>query len=129
MLQPVYPMMIVGVHLRRILVDEILLPSIRPIVADWRNVNRNEAGILLAHMEHIGSVSATIVGEISKRAKKENPVRLLEAHMACLRSVYAEWVDAEPSEPACTGPSQHPTDAEMEAFERAEVSKNFSTTK
>ena len=102
------------------LAQNFILPLVRPIVADWSYSNRKEAGILLSHIEHSGSTISAIVTEMSKQIKRENPVRLLEAHMACLRSQYSEWVDSEPSEPF-TGPSQHPTDAEMEAFDQAEA--------
>jgi hypothetical protein len=33
---------------------------------------------------------------MSKVLKKIEPVRLLEAHMACLRQDYEEWADEEP---------------------------------
>ena len=45
-----------------------------------------------------------------------NPVRLLEAHMACLREEFEGWADSEPAEPE----SENPTEAENAAFEEAE---------
>ena len=45
------------------------------------------------------------------------PVRLLEAHMASLRQSYEDWMDNEPEDLE----SDRPTDAEMAAFEAAEM--------
>jgi hypothetical protein len=47
--------------------------------------------------------------------KKINPVRLLEAQMACLRQKFEEWAEDEPEEPG-----DRPTDAEMQEFEEKE---------
>lgn len=43
------------------------------------------------------------------------PVRLLEAHMACLRQDYEEWADEEPEELG-----SRPTENEIESHEVAE---------
>ena len=48
---------------------------------------------------------------------QSEPVRLLEAHMASLRQSYEDWMDNEPEDLEST----RPTDAEMAAFEEAEI--------
>jgi hypothetical protein len=58
--------------------------------------------------------------------KQIKPVRLLEAHMACLRQEFESWAEHEPEEPE----SDKPTDEENAAFEAAEEAheQNVSTS-
>lgn len=46
---------------------------------------------------------------------KLGPVRLLEAHMACLRQDFQDWMESMPEEL-----SDRPTDAEMQECEKQE---------
>eukprot|EP00977_Amphora_coffeiformis_P014558 scaffold4097_cov166-Amphora_coffeaeformis.AAC.15 len=94
----------------------LLLPITRALCANWASGNRREAGLVLAHITQSGSESAAIVAAMSKTLKKINPVRLLEAHMACLREEFEAWADSEPTEPE----SENPTEEENAAFEEAE---------
>jgi len=96
---------------------DLMLPLLRPLVQNWNSANRKEAGILLSHITGSGPACAAFLNSASRLVKKQNSVRFLEAHMACLRSVYGKWMDSEPMEPQ----SQRPTDAEMAAFEHAET--------
>jgi len=119
----------------------LLLPISRALCANWATGNRREAGLVLAHITQSGSESAALVAAMSKTLKKVNisfvvlwlppilkdclicifyakinPVRLLEAHMACLREEFEAWADSEPAEPE----SENPTEEENAAFEEAE---------
>ena len=121
---------------------KFLMPIPRGLCANWATGNRREAGMALAHITNSGSEASAIVAAMSKTLKKVrkacpmvlyvpliskrclkrlaiaqiNPVRLLEAHMACLREEFEAWADNEPVEPE----TENPTDEENAAFEEAE---------
>eukprot|EP00586_Coscinodiscus_wailesii_P000063 CAMPEP_0172480390 /NCGR_PEP_ID=MMETSP1066-20121228/5488_1 /TAXON_ID=671091 /ORGANISM="Coscinodiscus wailesii, Strain CCMP2513" /LENGTH=1957 /DNA_ID=CAMNT_0013241639 /DNA_START=101 /DNA_END=5974 /DNA_ORIENTATION=+ len=99
-----------------VLVRQLLLPLTRPLATNWQNGNRREAGVALSHITGSGSTSSHLISQLVKQLKKNSPIRLLEAHMACLRQLYEEWMDNEPEEPDST----KPTDAEMALFEERE---------
>jgi cohesin complex subunit SA-1/2 len=96
-------------------VESLLLPLARGLTANWKLGNRREAGAGLGHITGSGQESSRLVASMSKVLKKIEPVRLLEAHMACLRQDYEEWADEEPEELG-----SRPTEDEIEAHEVAE---------
>jgi len=100
----------------REVVNQLLLPLVRSLATNWESGNRREAGVALAHITGSGSTAGALISSLSKHLKRVSPVRLLEAHMACLRQSYEEWMDNEPEELE----SDLPSDAEVAAFEEAE---------
>jgi len=92
----------------------LLLPIARGLCGNWMLGNRREAGAVLNHITGSGSEAADLVSAMSRALKKVEPVRLLEAHMACIRQGFDDWVEAEPEEP------QDPSDEEEEEFEEAD---------
>lgn len=118
---------------------KLLLPIARGLCVNWETGNRREAGETLSHITGSGPVASAIVSSMSKTLKKVrlgccipfnflenfsqlifspqlNPVRLLEAHMACLRSEFEAWAESEPEEPE----GENPSDEDLAAFEEAE---------
>jgi cohesin complex subunit SA-1/2 len=96
-------------------VESLLLPLARGLTANWKLGNRREAGAGLGHITGSGQESSRLVSSMSKVLKKIEPVRLLEAHMACLRQDYEEWADEEPEELG-----SRPTEDEIAEHEVAE---------
>jgi cohesin complex subunit SA-1/2 len=96
-------------------VESLLLPLARGLTANWKLGNRREAGAGLGHITGSGQESSRLVSSMSKVLKKIEPVRLLEAHMACLRQDYEEWADEEPEELG-----SRPTEDEIAAHEVSE---------
>ncbi len=93
------------------------MPLERGLTANWKLGNRREAGAGLGHITGSGHESSRLVSGMSKILKKIEPVRLLEAHMACLRQDYEEWADQEPEELG-----SRPTEDEIAAHEVSEKS-------
>jgi cohesin complex subunit SA-1/2 len=96
-------------------VESLLLPLARGLTANWKLGNRREAGAGLGHITGSGQESSRLVSSMSKVLKKIEPVRLLEAHMACLRQDYEEWANEEPEELG-----SRPTEDEIAAHEVSE---------
>lgn len=86
------------------------------MAANWRSGNKREAAVAFSHISHSGEENAKAVHSTMKVLKKIDPAGTLEAQLACLRQMYADWVDSEPAEPE----SDRPSEDEMEAFEHAE---------
>ena len=96
---------------------EFLLPLLRSLGPNWSGYgNRREAGIALSFLTGYGHESSGLVSALSKTFKRTDPVRLLEAHMACLRQLYDDWIDNEPEDID----DDRPTEEQMTAFEDAE---------
>ena len=96
-------------------VCNILLPIARALCTNWETGSRKEAGAALLHISGSGKEASELVQCMLRVLKKINPVRLLEAQMACLRQKFEEWAEDEPEEPG-----DRPTDAEMQEFEEKE---------
>ena len=94
--------------------DRILLPMGRGLSSNWEVANRREGAAVLALMNGNGATTQDTVQKFSRLFKKLHPARLLEAQMACLRSEFEAWAEAEPDEVG-----EYPTDKEMEAYEIA----------
>ena len=62
------------------------------------------------------TLGKTYVSNVSFARLQIEPVRLLEAQMACLRQAFEDWLDMEPEEPE----SDRPTEEELAEFENAE---------
>eukprot|EP00547_Thalassionema_nitzschioides_P014618 CAMPEP_0194233122 /NCGR_PEP_ID=MMETSP0158-20130606/1202_1 /TAXON_ID=33649 /ORGANISM="Thalassionema nitzschioides, Strain L26-B" /LENGTH=1373 /DNA_ID=CAMNT_0038965965 /DNA_START=18 /DNA_END=4139 /DNA_ORIENTATION=+ len=97
-------------------VHTLLLPFGRSLLANWSLSNRREAGYVFTHFVGSGQAAQQLLQELSKMCKKMDPVRLMETHMASLRTSFDQWLLNEPEEIE----SEHPTDEEMAAFEQAE---------
>lgn len=95
-------------------IEANLLPVARGLCTNWEFGNRREAGTALAHIAGSGKEAHDVALAISRVLKKIQPVRLLEAHMACLRQDYEEWAESEPEELG-----DRPTDAEMAEYDEA----------
>jgi len=96
-------------------VHQLLFPLGRSLATNWSSGHRREAGIALSHITGSGEEAGAITCALSKILKKMEPVRFLEAHMACLRQSYVDWLLNEPQLD-----NDRPTDSEMAAFEEAE---------
>ena len=96
-------------------VYSILLPIARALGTNWETGSRKEAGAVLHHISGSGKEASELVQSLLRVLKKLNPVRLLEAQMACLRQKFEEWAEGEPEEPG-----DRPSDAEMQEFEERE---------
>ena len=96
-------------------VYSILLPIARALGTNWETGSRKEAGAALLHISGSGKDASELVLCMLRVLKKLNPIRLLEAQMACLRQKFEEWAEDEPEEPG-----DRPTDAEMQEFEEKE---------
>jgi len=73
---------------------EFLFPLARSLATNWKGFgNRREAGIALSYLTGFTQETSGVISALSKSFKKTDPVRLLEAHMACLRQLYDEWID------------------------------------
>ena len=66
-------------------IDTLLLPISRTLAYNWKEGNRREAGVALAHMTGSGNKAHALMSALSKVLKKNDPVRYLEAQMASLR--------------------------------------------
>ena len=65
--------------------DTLLLPISRVLAFNWKEGNRREAGVALAHLTGSGDNAHSVMSALSKVLKKNDPVRYLEAQMASLR--------------------------------------------
>jgi len=65
--------------------DTLLLPIARTLAYNWKEGNRREAGVALAHLTGSGDKAHSLMSTLSKVLKKNDPVRYLEAQMASLR--------------------------------------------
>ena len=65
--------------------DTLLLPITRVLAFNWKEGNRREAGVALAHLTGSGDNAHSLMSALSKVLKKNDPVRYLEAQMASLR--------------------------------------------
>jgi cohesin complex subunit SA-1/2 len=124
-----------------VLVNDLLLPLARGLTANWNDGSRREAGIVLAHITGSGSEAAQVVQVMARQLKKVsiviivlqhdsylvvsnvfsvapqiNPVRFLEAEMACLRLSFEKWVNNEPEELETDRPSEE----QLNQYEEAE---------
>jgi len=88
-----------------------LVAIARDLVANWDVVNRREAGVVLSNIAGAGGDASKMVSAFIKVAKNKDGVKLLEAHMASLRSTYEEWQNSQPEEL-----SDKPSDEEMERY-------------
>ncbi|KAL3912367.1 MAG: hypothetical protein SGARI_001195, partial [Bacillariaceae sp.] len=77
---------------------------------------RREMALVLTHIHGSGTQSQQIVSALIKTVRKENPVRVLESHMACLRMAFMHWLDNEPEEPEESVPAED----ELAAYEEEE---------
>jgi cohesin complex subunit SA-1/2 len=123
------------------LVNDLLLPLARGLTANWNDGSRREAGIVLAHITGSGSEATHVVQAMARQLKKVsnviivphvasvllfltssrflsqiNPVRFLEAEMACLRLSFEKWVNNEPEELETDRPSEE----QLNQYEEAE---------
>jgi cohesin complex subunit SA-1/2 len=94
---------------------KLLLPMARALCTNWDGGSRKEAGAVLLHIAGSGKDASDLVHCMLRVLKKINPVRLLEAQMACLRQKFEEWAEDEPEEPG-----DRPNDDEMREFEEKE---------
>lgn len=79
--------------------DTLLLPIARVLAFNWKEGNRREAGVALAHLTGSGDNAHSTMSALSKVLKKNDPVRYLEAQMASLRqSVSQDLASAMDSE-------------------------------
>ena len=96
--------------------DGLLLPMSRTLAMTWTQGNRREAGVALAHITGSGQQASSLVSSLAKTLKKTDPVRLLEAQMACLRQSFDDWLENEPEEPD----SDYLTDDQLNSYQEAE---------
>jgi len=83
------------------------------LTANWNDGNRKEAGTLLAYVAGHSKATGQVVQDAARMMKKINPVRYLEAQMACLRMGFNKWLDSEPEI------SDDPTDDEEQEYKEA----------
>eukprot|EP00934_Nitzschia_sp_Nitz4_P000537 Nitzschia sp. Nitz4//scaffold50_size126154//44740//48960//NITZ4_003680-RA/size126154-augustus-gene-0.125-mRNA-1//-1//CDS//3329553683//537//frame0 len=81
------------------LVQQLVLPIARSLVANWTFGNRKEAGVILSHLTSGGKLTGQTILSLARLMKKIQPVRFLESQMAALRMTFQEWIDNEPEEP------------------------------
>eukprot|EP00546_Thalassionema_frauenfeldii_P017841 CAMPEP_0178905524 /NCGR_PEP_ID=MMETSP0786-20121207/6323_1 /TAXON_ID=186022 /ORGANISM="Thalassionema frauenfeldii, Strain CCMP 1798" /LENGTH=691 /DNA_ID=CAMNT_0020577141 /DNA_START=154 /DNA_END=2232 /DNA_ORIENTATION=+ len=93
-----------------------LLPFGRSLVANWSESNRREAGYVFAHSVGSGRAAQDLLLALGQCCKRMDPVRLMETHMATLRTSFDAWLAHEPEDVE----SERPTDDEMAAFAAAE---------
>ena len=119
------------------MVNDLILPLARSLAANWNDGNRREAGVALAHIAGCGELAGDAIHAMAKLLKKVrlpdftnefafpsfltnrmqiNPVRFLEAQMACLRLSFNRWLDYDPEELE----SERATEEELEAVEAKE---------
>jgi cohesin complex subunit SA-1/2 len=102
-------------------VQTLLLPIARSISTNWKGFgNRREAGVTLMFLTKAGKESSMLISTMNKQLKRAEPVRFLEAQMACLRQAYDEWINNEPEDLE----SDHPTEEEMAQYDEAEKTHN-----
>ncbi|CAJ1942584.1 unnamed protein product [Cylindrotheca closterium] len=75
---------------------DLIVPIARSLTANWNDGNRKEAGTLLAYIAGHSKATGQVVQDAARMMKKINPVRYLEAQMACLRMGFNKWLDNEP---------------------------------
>lgn len=100
----------------RFAIEQLLLPIARGLSANWKDGIRREAGAVLSHITGSGRIARCTVSSLSRVLKRIEPVRFLEAHMACLRQDFDDWAASEPEELE----SDHPTEKEMVAYDEKE---------
>ena len=86
--------------------DDVLLSHGRAICSNWNKGNRREAGVVLSYITHSDPLVASIATTIARSIRKSQPVRLLEAHMACLRYLFNKWLESQVDEPEDDRPSE-----------------------
>ncbi len=95
-----------------------ILSSIsRAVIANWKEGNRREAGVLLSLIMSADSEVSEIANVLNTLLKEMQPVRFLEAQMASLRYAYEDWIDSDPADID----DENPTDEMMENFEVEEA--------
>ncbi|GMH66554.1 hypothetical protein TL16_g04458 [Triparma laevis f. inornata] len=92
-----------------------LLAIARDLVANWDVVNRREAGVVLSNITGSNPTASKMVSAFIKIAKTKDGVKLLEAHMASLRSTYEDWQNTQPEDLA-----SQPTEEEVERYTEEE---------
>ncbi|KAG7357038.1 hypothetical protein IV203_001726 [Nitzschia inconspicua] len=97
-------------------VENHLLPLCRSIAVNMKEFFRREMALALTHIHGRGTLSTQTVCALIRLIRKENPVRLLESHMACLRMAFDNWLASEPEEPQISCP----TEEELAAFDQEE---------
>ncbi|KAL3920710.1 MAG: hypothetical protein SGILL_003121, partial [Bacillariaceae sp.] len=97
-------------------VDETVTPLCRTVLVNVEDFYRREMALALTHMHGSGGLSNKTVHDLIKKIKKENPVRVLESHMACLRMAFSHWLETEPEDPG----DGDVTDEDLAAYEDVE---------
>ncbi|GMH57862.1 hypothetical protein TrVE_jg11868 [Triparma verrucosa] len=92
-----------------------LLAIARDLVANWDVVNRREAGVVLSNINGSNPAASKLVSAFIKIAKNKDGVKLLEAHMASLRSTYEDWQNTQPEDLP-----EKPTEEEVERYTEEE---------